>query len=169
MSLKNVIEKNKITQAELANKAGINRGTLTRIFNSGLETAKLETIIKICKVLNCSINDIFPEINEITQRSRNEKRDIVECKKCVLYSLDEVKDVLNGEEKRFIKNVLEENNYHSEIKPREHLVNSVLKVEHFSKLSDKYKLDSSDVIDKINKMTEHQVYSIIKYLGKEDV
>lgn len=46
----------KITKTELAEKAGIARGTITRMGKD--EVVSLDVVLKICNYLDCSIEDV---------------------------------------------------------------------------------------------------------------
>lgn len=47
----------KINKTQLCEKAGITTNAMVKLGKN--ETVQLETLIKICKVLKCSINDIM--------------------------------------------------------------------------------------------------------------
>ena len=55
--LKELREKAGITQKELANKAGINLGTL-RTWEQGTSSIKLDVACELCTVLGCTPNDL---------------------------------------------------------------------------------------------------------------
>lgn len=49
----------KLTQAELAEKAGINVNTVSTIEKQGIENVKICTLRKLAAALDCDINELF--------------------------------------------------------------------------------------------------------------
>lgn len=49
----------KLTQAELAEKAGINVNTVSTIEKQGIENVKVCTLRKLAAALDCDINELF--------------------------------------------------------------------------------------------------------------
>ena len=49
----------KMTQSELAEKAGVNVGTIVSIEKGGIENAKVGTLMKLAAALNCELKDLF--------------------------------------------------------------------------------------------------------------
>lgn len=47
----------KIKKSELAEKAGISKNTVTRMFKN--EYVSLEVVVKICRALDCGIEDVI--------------------------------------------------------------------------------------------------------------
>ena len=70
---------NKILQQQgktpywLGRQTGISQNNIGKICNGETSTIRFETIEKICKALNCSINDIFetddPQLNKLLNYS----------------------------------------------------------------------------------------------------
>ena len=49
----------KLTQAELAEKAGINANTVRAIEKNGIENVKISTLRKLAAALECELNELF--------------------------------------------------------------------------------------------------------------
>lgn len=49
----------KLTQTELAEKAGINANTVRTIEKNGVENVKICTLRKLAAALDCDINELF--------------------------------------------------------------------------------------------------------------
>lgn len=49
----------KLSQAELAEKAGISRATISALENGMLKCATTDTLIKLANALGCTVGDIF--------------------------------------------------------------------------------------------------------------
>ena len=64
MNIKLARTKCSIPQAELANKLGIEASYLSRI-EKGRVPVSCERIYKIIKILNCQLEDIFPDPSEV--------------------------------------------------------------------------------------------------------
>jgi DNA-binding XRE family transcriptional regulator len=57
--LKDFRENAKMTQAELAEKSGVSRGTIVAIENNSVKNTSTKVLEKLAKALNASIKDIF--------------------------------------------------------------------------------------------------------------
>ena len=49
----------KLTQAELAEKAGVNVGTVRAIEANGIENVKVGTLRKLAAALECELDELF--------------------------------------------------------------------------------------------------------------
>lgn len=49
----------KLTQAELAEKAGVNVGTISAIERDGIENVKVGTLRKLAAALDCRLEELF--------------------------------------------------------------------------------------------------------------
>lgn len=58
-NLKRIREERKISLRELERRAKVNKTSISLI-ESGYSDPRLSTVVKICKVLNLRIEDIFP-------------------------------------------------------------------------------------------------------------
>lgn len=59
LNIKKIREDRNITQAELAEGAGLSRTTLSALENGGLKSANIATLQKIADFLKLEINDLF--------------------------------------------------------------------------------------------------------------
>lgn len=50
-----------LTQAELAQKSGVSRAILSGLESGRITVTTTETLLRIAKALDCSVNDIFFE------------------------------------------------------------------------------------------------------------
>ena len=67
----------RMTQAELARKTGIRPTTISYIYNETIDRINLEHLSKICKVLDCQIEDLLqyiPDEEYYQNRVRKEKK-----------------------------------------------------------------------------------------------
>ncbi len=52
----------RMTQAELARKTGIRPSTINEMYNETIERINLDYLSRICKVLNCEVEDLLQYI-----------------------------------------------------------------------------------------------------------
>ena len=57
--IKERLEIQNLTQAQLSEMVGVSQSTLSQIFSGRQKTVNLDTIYKICKILNLKINEII--------------------------------------------------------------------------------------------------------------
>lgn len=57
--IKELIDKNGITQYELYKRSGVPQSTISTILNSEIKTVRLSTIYDICSGLNIELSDFF--------------------------------------------------------------------------------------------------------------
>ena len=60
--LKQILEDLEMTQVELSRKTGIRPATINEIYNEKIVRINLLYLNKICKVLDCTIEDLFEYI-----------------------------------------------------------------------------------------------------------
>lgn len=69
------IRRDRMTQEELAKQAGLSKTTISNLESDHLKRIELATIVKLCKALDCTPNDLFqlpgPTEFSIGQRQRN--------------------------------------------------------------------------------------------------
>lgn len=53
----------RINMAELSRMSGLSHVAIFKIYHNRTKTIQLETIDKLCKALNCRIQDIFEQTN----------------------------------------------------------------------------------------------------------
>lgn len=73
MSLINILNKNNLSQYQLAKKSGLPKSTISDICNNenGIDNCKVSTIIKIAHALNYSIDELIFEINNNDKKEKN--------------------------------------------------------------------------------------------------
>jgi len=54
----------KLRASEVARKTGINKNTLSSLYNEKISGIRFDTLEKLCKFLNCSIGDLIEYIPE---------------------------------------------------------------------------------------------------------
>jgi len=52
----------KLRASEVARKTGINKNTLSSLYNEKVSGIRFETLRRLCKFLNCSIGDLIEYI-----------------------------------------------------------------------------------------------------------
>ena len=58
-NLSRIMGEKRLKISDVMRDTGINRGTITRIYNETAERVELESIEKLCRYLDCEIGDIF--------------------------------------------------------------------------------------------------------------
>lgn len=53
-----------MTQAELARKTGVRPSTINEMYNETIERINLDYLSRICKVLNCEVEDLLQYISD---------------------------------------------------------------------------------------------------------
>ena len=54
----------RLRASEVARKTGINKNTLSSLYNEKISGIRIDTLEKLCKFLNCSIGDLIEYIPE---------------------------------------------------------------------------------------------------------
>lgn len=62
--LKQLLKNAGISQSELAKATGIRPSTICDLYNQNAVFIKLENLYRICKVLNCRVDEFFEMHNE---------------------------------------------------------------------------------------------------------
>lgn len=57
--IKEVREKKKMTQEELARKSGVSRGTISALENGTIRTTTTRTLVKLARALETTVDTIF--------------------------------------------------------------------------------------------------------------
>ena len=76
MRFKEVLKKYGITQTELAERLGINRVSVSRLFSEDNDM-RSSTVIKIAKAIGCSVGELYDDFNP-----EEENKNIFTCPKC---------------------------------------------------------------------------------------
>jgi putative transcriptional regulator len=75
------IRHNRMTQAELAQKAGLSKTTISNLESGHLRRIELDTIAKLCKALDCLPNELFELLEssdaELLERQKNALADVL--------------------------------------------------------------------------------------------
>jgi len=64
--LSKLLGERKLRASEVARKTGINKNTLSSLYNESISGIRFDTLEKICKFLNCSIGDLIEYIPKKT-------------------------------------------------------------------------------------------------------
>lgn len=75
MRFKEVLEKYGITQTELAERLGINRVSVSRLF-SEKNDMRSSTVIKIANAIGCSVGELYDDFDE------EQDKNTITCPKC---------------------------------------------------------------------------------------
>lgn len=75
MRFKEVLEKYGITQTELAERLGINRVSVSRLF-SEKNDMRSSTVIKIANAIGCSVGELYDDFDE------EQNKNTITCPKC---------------------------------------------------------------------------------------
>ena len=57
--LSKLLGERKLKIADVARDTGINRGTITRLYQETAVRVDFEVMEKLCRYLNCDVNDLF--------------------------------------------------------------------------------------------------------------
>ena len=60
----------RMTQAQLARKAGIRPNTIGELYNELAERVSLEHLDKICEVLDCDLSDLIIRVSEKPKKDK---------------------------------------------------------------------------------------------------
>jgi putative transcriptional regulator len=63
-NLSRLMGEQKLKISELSRDTGINRGTLTRLYQETAERVELDVLDKLCIYLNCEIGDLLQHIDD---------------------------------------------------------------------------------------------------------
>ena len=63
-----ILEEKNLTPYWLGKQTGISQNNILKICNGETSTIRFDTLEKICKALNCSINDLFTTNDQTMQR-----------------------------------------------------------------------------------------------------
>ncbi len=63
-NLSRIMGEQKLKISELSRDTGINRGTLTRLYQETAERVELDVLDKLCIYLNCEIGDLLQHIDD---------------------------------------------------------------------------------------------------------
>ena len=86
LKINKILEKQGKTPYWLGKQTGISQNNILKICNGETSTIRFDTLEKICKALNCSINDLFttndpqmnrllaynPRINEVNNKNKSD-------------------------------------------------------------------------------------------------
>ena len=68
LKINKILEEQGKTQYWLGKQTGISQNNILKICNGETSTIRFDTLEKICKALNCSINDLFTTNDQTMQR-----------------------------------------------------------------------------------------------------
>lgn len=60
--LSKLLGERKLRASEVARKTGINKNTLSSLYNESISGIRFDTLEKLCKFLSCSIGDLIEYI-----------------------------------------------------------------------------------------------------------
>ena len=63
-TLDDLLYKNRMSVSELSRRTKVSRTTITDIAKGRKSNINLTTAEKLCKGLNCSVSDLFPDMNK---------------------------------------------------------------------------------------------------------
>ena len=68
LRINEILEERNLTPYWLGKQTGISQNNMLKICNGETSTIRFDTLEKICKALECSINDLFETDNSTMQR-----------------------------------------------------------------------------------------------------
>lgn len=60
--LSRMMGEKKLKIADLARETGINRGTLTRLYNESAQRIEIEVLENLCQHLDCQVGELFEKV-----------------------------------------------------------------------------------------------------------
>ena len=79
LKVNKILEKKGLTPYWLGKQTGISQNNILKICNGETSTIRFDTIEKICKALECSINDLFesddPQMQRLLHHSKIKESD----------------------------------------------------------------------------------------------
>lgn len=58
-NLSRIMGEKKLKISDISRETGINRGTITRLYQETAERIELDVLDKLCNYLNCDVSDLF--------------------------------------------------------------------------------------------------------------
>ncbi len=62
--LSKLLGERKLRASEVAKKTGINKNTLSSLYNENVSGIKFDTLEKLCKLLDCKVSDLVEYVEE---------------------------------------------------------------------------------------------------------
>lgn len=62
--LSRIMGEQRVTVADLARTTGLHRNGISKLYNEDTDGIKFDTLDKICKALNCRVQDIIEYVEE---------------------------------------------------------------------------------------------------------
>lgn len=157
--IKKLIENAGIQQVEIATQLGLAPETLSRMINipEKLLSAKFETVVKLCNILNCTPVDISPMTFEagMAYESTQAMFD---------YAKQEIAELFTSDEKKYFADMLNSSLYSPRIHPCQFLRMQVLDSNEYEGLGRKWNVDASALSRKVNDLTSFQAYCVYKFV-----
>lgn len=159
--LQQLIQKSGMSQVEIAKAADVDPATLSQYINQPekIRVAKVETLIKICDVLNCSPVEII----EGAFWARNEWETM---QKMDTYTQAELVQIFSSPEKHYLCDMLNGSIYSHQIHPREYLKVQIVDSDVYNNAGANWKVDVKALVKKIDSLTSHQCYMVIKTVSQ---
>lgn len=63
-NLSRIMGEKKLKISDLSRETGINRGTITRLYQETAERIELDVLDKLCVYLNCNVGDLLEQHNK---------------------------------------------------------------------------------------------------------
>ena len=158
--LKELVQQSGMTQTEIAISANIDPATLSQYINNPekIGTARINTLIKLCNVLNCSPVEIVGGV--FWAKEELETMKVIE-----QYTANELQGMFTSGEKHYLVDVLNDSIYSHKITPKEYLKVQIIDSVTYDNLDSKWEVAVKDFIKKIDSLTSHQCYIIIKTIS----
>jgi len=64
INLSKLLGERKLRASEVARQTGINKNTLSSLYNENVSGIKFDTLEKLCKFLNCSVGDLIEYLSK---------------------------------------------------------------------------------------------------------
>lgn len=155
--LQQLIQNSGMSQTEVAKEAKIDPATLSQYLNQPdkIQTAKVETIVKLCNVLCCNPIEIIGGMFWATQ-----EWDTI--KQMESYTYKELFDVFTEAEKHYLCDMLNGSMYAHKINPTEYLKMQIVDSDIYDSLASKWNVEINPFIKKVNSLSSFQCYMVIK-------
>ncbi len=64
INLSTLMGERKLKISDVANKTGINRGTITRLYKETAERVELDVVEKLCRYFECEVGELIEILDE---------------------------------------------------------------------------------------------------------
>lgn len=164
--LKDVLKNRGISQKDFASQLNVTENTVNRWCMQDSEyinKISVNRLIIILKLLNCTINDIFDEYNSIETVFNNNQK-MKEFESLITHHIEDIKEnkSLNIDEIKYLADMLNGSMFKFDILSKTYLKLGITDSSVYDNLGNKWAINVSELIKKVDNLSEFHCYSLIK-------